>query len=300
MFISWFLQNPILNSRITLWWQEAGELGNHLIVTSRQGIKSRLSPTLMTNFEKLPFELNSKIFLHCLPHDGRVHPNTMAAPLVLSQICSHWRAITLATPQIWSSIFFEFPHDSQYYGLSFLFGDETTPTIDRIVPLVDLWFSRSNGHPLSITIRCRQRGLRCPQGLMTVLANKSAQWQRLELMLSRMDFLELDSAPGPFTCLRSLALNINDHLPPSLTWNSDRYIRAPSLAVLRLGSSLSRTALLTGEATAPRLTALEFSTAYAALVVSVLHHLPHLQHLIVHRLHVYYPACMSKSTSPQT
>ncbi|KAJ6462447.1 hypothetical protein C8R45DRAFT_1220474 [Mycena sanguinolenta] len=229
--------------------------------------------TTMTDFEKLPFELHSKIFLHCLPLDGR--------PLA-SDCASDTRALEFGI----------FPHDSEYHGLSFLFGYETTPAIDRTVALVDLWFRRSNGYPLSITIRCLQRGLRFPPGLMRVLTNRSDQWQRLELMLSRLDFVELDGASGPFTCLRSLALNVNDHLSPSFTWNRDRYTQAPSLTLLRLGSSLCRASLLTGEATkitATRLTALEFSTTDPALIVSIIHHLPHLQHLIIHRVHVYHP-----------
>ncbi|KAJ7822502.1 hypothetical protein B0H14DRAFT_2598533 [Mycena olivaceomarginata] len=57
----------------------------------------------------LPFEVTSKIFVHCLPEDlegsepilgfPRGKPPT---PLLLSQICRAWRYVALQTPKIWA------------------------------------------------------------------------------------------------------------------------------------------------------------------------------------------------------
>ncbi|KAJ7181238.1 hypothetical protein C8R46DRAFT_864078, partial [Mycena filopes] len=88
----------------------------------------------------LPFELASKIFTNCLPLRRRVRPRRNQAPLHLSQVCSRWRAIALATPQLWTSIYLE------------LFDDHQAPVEeDSTASLLDLWFARAGGHPLSIS-----------------------------------------------------------------------------------------------------------------------------------------------------
>ncbi|KAJ6526327.1 hypothetical protein B0H19DRAFT_970621, partial [Mycena capillaripes] len=53
----------------------------------------------------LPPEITSRIFVECLPGHGRVIPSPNAAPLLLAQICRHWRDIALSTCQLWSSIY---------------------------------------------------------------------------------------------------------------------------------------------------------------------------------------------------
>ncbi|KAJ7913766.1 hypothetical protein B0H13DRAFT_2271035 [Mycena leptocephala] len=154
---------------------------------------------------ELPVELWSKIFRCALPRDGRVHPSPKAAPLLLAQICRQWRAVALATPELWSSIFLEIFSDSSYAELAF--GQDIP--LDPTTALVDLWFGRSSEYPLSITIRCPKPGVRLPYGLMEVLKNRCTKWERLEMVLSIADLLELNTVSGPFPCLRILAIGSN-------------------------------------------------------------------------------------------
>ncbi|KAJ6537995.1 hypothetical protein B0H19DRAFT_877467, partial [Mycena capillaripes] len=49
----------------------------------------------------LPFDITSRIFLHCLPSHGRVAPSPSKAPLLLAQICHHWREVALSTCGLW-------------------------------------------------------------------------------------------------------------------------------------------------------------------------------------------------------
>ncbi|KAJ6477211.1 hypothetical protein DFH09DRAFT_1467853, partial [Mycena vulgaris] len=51
----------------------------------------------------LPNELTATIFVHCLPDHGRVRPSAETAPLLISQVCRHWRDIALGTGDLWSS-----------------------------------------------------------------------------------------------------------------------------------------------------------------------------------------------------
>ncbi|KAJ7832821.1 hypothetical protein B0H13DRAFT_2111857 [Mycena leptocephala] len=49
----------------------------------------------------LPTEITAEIFARCLPNEPAV-PRTDTAPLLLGRICSTWRTISLATPELWS------------------------------------------------------------------------------------------------------------------------------------------------------------------------------------------------------
>ncbi|KAJ6543374.1 hypothetical protein DFH09DRAFT_804584, partial [Mycena vulgaris] len=68
----------------------------------------------------LPYEVTSRNFLYCLPPHRRIRPRQTHAPLQLTQICGQWRAVPLATPEIWNSMCLEFLA-GPYEGLSELF-----------------------------------------------------------------------------------------------------------------------------------------------------------------------------------
>ncbi|KAJ6536029.1 hypothetical protein B0H19DRAFT_1182711 [Mycena capillaripes] len=236
---------------------------------------------------ELPFELRSKIFCFCLPSDGRVRPSATAAPLLLAQVCRHWRAVALATPQLWCSIFFEFYPDPPYAGLGSLYGYEL-PT-HSTTALVDLWLSRSSGHPLSVTLHCDWwAGL--PHGLMDILKARSTQWERMEVVLPRKDMLELNSVPGPFPCLRILAIEVNQSLPHDFSLNTNLYTRscAPALAALRV-PSFSDVCPFPEEAASSLLATLELGFGNSADAVGVFARFPHLRNLVLHVSFGYPP-----------
>ncbi|KAJ7146177.1 hypothetical protein C8R44DRAFT_599326, partial [Mycena epipterygia] len=51
---------------------------------------------------KLPPEITSGIFVHCLPTLPS-DPRLLEAPLLLLGICKGWREIALQTPALWAS-----------------------------------------------------------------------------------------------------------------------------------------------------------------------------------------------------
>ncbi|KAJ7756703.1 hypothetical protein B0H16DRAFT_1538749 [Mycena metata] len=105
----------------------------------------------------LPNEITSRIFAACLPSDGHVRPSRSAAPLLLAQICRHWREVALWTCQLWSSIY---EHGS-----------------DGSVLLLETWSTRAKGHPLSLTFHGRGHKLR-HESIQTI----SSQLGELELL----------------------------------------------------------------------------------------------------------------------
>ncbi|TDL24122.1 hypothetical protein BD410DRAFT_786209 [Rickenella mellea] len=54
--------------------------------------------------ELLPYELLSEIFLHCLPANGLPRPSICDAPILFVRVCTFWRSVALATPQLWAKI----------------------------------------------------------------------------------------------------------------------------------------------------------------------------------------------------
>nr|GAT52327.1 predicted protein [Mycena chlorophos] len=115
-----------------------------MLLRERRAISAKISrpayPVLT-----LPNELTSTIFVACLPTHGRVRPSPHAAPLLLTQICSHWRAIALETTQLWSSIDVVVRRGSPAHLTSVRPGD--------VFNLVDSWRSRAKTRVLSLTIR---------------------------------------------------------------------------------------------------------------------------------------------------
>ncbi|KDQ55115.1 hypothetical protein JAAARDRAFT_195986 [Jaapia argillacea MUCL 33604] len=92
---------------------------------------SSLSPAL-----QLAPELLSEVFCHSLRFSEFIQPNSLESPLLLSQICRHWRHIALTTPRLWSSIRFAVTADE-------------VKNMHRISTL-QLWLLRSGNCPLSL------------------------------------------------------------------------------------------------------------------------------------------------------
>ncbi|KAF7331388.1 F-box domain-containing protein [Mycena kentingensis (nom. inval.)] len=57
----------------------------------------------MRSLETIPNELLCTIFTECLPPPP-IAPSPQTAPMLLTQVCSHWRAVAFAAPELWSSL----------------------------------------------------------------------------------------------------------------------------------------------------------------------------------------------------
>ncbi|KAF7328379.1 F-box domain-containing protein [Mycena venus] len=248
----------------------------------------------------IPYELTFKIFLLCLPRYGRVRPTGETAPLLLAQICSHWRAVALSIPQLWTSIFLHFDRRVQYDGISSLFGVHPYPLPDTIVALVDLWFTRAAGFPLSITITSLDSSLVLPHGLITAILAKSSQWGRLELLISKHDFQAFSHVAGPFPMLQSVAMDVVDYTFP-LPWNRDLYLGAPNLRALRLGRALWGEFPGQSDISLSSATAVEFwpEGSVTAELFRPLNRFPHLRHLKIDTFRISFRSALSLIPAPR-
>ncbi|KAK7463389.1 hypothetical protein VKT23_006744 [Stygiomarasmius scandens] len=93
--------------------------------------RSQLSP-----IRRLPLELLSAIFHHCLPDLEFISPRSSDAPMLLTHVCHGWRNLALSIPSLWSSISI---HTNK----------------DRCYPrkkLITTWLQRSGSKPLHFRI----------------------------------------------------------------------------------------------------------------------------------------------------
>ncbi|KAJ7192008.1 hypothetical protein GGX14DRAFT_596450 [Mycena pura] len=141
----------------------------------------------------LPPEITSRIFIHCLPDHGRVRPSLRCAPLLLTEVCGHWRAIALSTCELWSSL------DVGIDGLR--------PGRDD---LLRTWFLGAKDYPLSLTIR--QLGypeIDYSGPLSAHVADIIPKLRRLEAQVSDGQFRSLVPLGTPLPLLRSFAATLS-------------------------------------------------------------------------------------------
>ncbi|KAK7039416.1 hypothetical protein R3P38DRAFT_476671 [Favolaschia claudopus] len=108
---------------------------------------------------RLPFEISSQIFIHCLP--GKQKDRTACpehAPLLLLNICNAWTDIAKSTPLLWSTIHIEFPRPVSFKEL------------------VEAWFIRARNYPLTLSLRGQ-----CHPHIFAVIWNHSHRLEHLSL-----------------------------------------------------------------------------------------------------------------------
>lgn len=57
------------------------------------------SPVLL-----IPPEVLGEVFYHSLSKTTYITPRDVESPMVLTQVCRHWRAVAISTPRLWSSL----------------------------------------------------------------------------------------------------------------------------------------------------------------------------------------------------
>ncbi|KAK7042696.1 F-box domain-containing protein [Favolaschia claudopus] len=209
----------------------------------------------------LPFELISLVFILCLPIRRRVRPHPDHPPLSLAGVCSRWRAIALAIPELWTSMLIEFNELVLYEEISRLFDPSlATPPVHPTALLMNAWFARSAGYPLSVSLNCVENSF-IPHGVLDTMALYQTQWGRIELNVPEADLSAFDRITvGPFPLLETLSTHITDTEELSYLIDLDsKFIRySPRLKALDLSEyAFTLTSLRTLTWTPQNLTALQ-------------------------------------------
>ncbi|THV07222.1 hypothetical protein K435DRAFT_833591 [Dendrothele bispora CBS 962.96] len=92
--------------------------------------------TQLTPIRRLPLEILSLVFLHCLPDQEFVEPRPLDAPLLLTHVCRVWRDLALSMSSLWSSISVRADKEGCYPRKK----------------LLEIWLQRSGSKPLHFRI----------------------------------------------------------------------------------------------------------------------------------------------------
>ncbi|KAG2040366.1 hypothetical protein BDR03DRAFT_916046 [Suillus americanus] len=102
-------------------------------ITQSMNLHKRLVSALW----RLPTEILSQIFTHCLPTRCNLSPASKAVPMLLTRICRRWREVAVDMPSLWQRL---------YVG-----GDW-----QRAAFCYESWLKRSRGRPLSLELQCHK------------------------------------------------------------------------------------------------------------------------------------------------
>ncbi|KAJ7133402.1 hypothetical protein C8R44DRAFT_730567 [Mycena epipterygia] len=152
----------------------------------RSDARSELNAVL-DPMARLPLEVSSDIFTHCLPSAPQ-HPDPSAAPMIFLSVCHLWSRIALATPSLWTAIRADLPRVGKQFD-----------------KLFEIWLNRARQLPLSISLHA---SLDSNPGLLTMLLHRSVQIQSLVLYIASGD--ELKQMVTPFPSLKTLTIGAHD------------------------------------------------------------------------------------------
>jgi hypothetical protein len=159
----------------------------------RDGIQNYVDEhrAVLAPIRRLPPEILSKIFIHCLPARKSHSFRISQAPLLLGRICSGWRSVMLTTPQLWST-----------FALVSSFRSTNNA-------LCNVWLERSGSCPLTLVIGSLGGTTEEAYAVIATLASHCHRWRHLVLMSpSAMQYISTADLHLP--CLESVEIAMHD------------------------------------------------------------------------------------------
>ncbi|KJA26281.1 hypothetical protein HYPSUDRAFT_159253 [Hypholoma sublateritium FD-334 SS-4] len=185
--------------------------------------------TLLSPIRRLPVELLTEIFLHCLPREKFILPSDAGSPLRLMQVCTQWWRVCITSPQLWTSIKIMLPETQDTPPQAELHEPSSIPAKTA---LLDMWVSRSGDLPFSLSI---QNKLLSTQGIQHVFDICARRLQHIKVSVldnerciladyeyPQLKTLEIQSPGGLQHASVDNLSNVLTHTPTlqQFTWNS--------------------------------------------------------------------------------
>ncbi|KAJ7461002.1 hypothetical protein B0H11DRAFT_2057755 [Mycena galericulata] len=108
----------------------------------RVSIEAHLA--LLSPMRSLPPEILQLIFINTLPYNRNAVMHASEAPVLLGRVCSGWRRIAFATPELWCSVHVVCP------PMDYAESASAPTRVQR--QAMEAWLARSGACPLSISI----------------------------------------------------------------------------------------------------------------------------------------------------
>lgn len=97
----------------------------------------------------IPSEIVAEIFFLCLPATNYVRPHPSTAPILLTHVCSSWRAFAFDLPDLWTNIHLTDAWKGSSPPLPF---NEVISLNQRLLHQAELWNRHSRGRLVSISL----------------------------------------------------------------------------------------------------------------------------------------------------
>jgi hypothetical protein len=176
--------------------------------------------SLVAPIRRIPPEMLSEIFLHCLMDDTEIL--VAEAPLLLSFVCRRWRTVAISTPQLWSSVCVK----------SIRKGSIS-------IEMLQIWLLRSCNSPLTLSVNAESfDDVVVARSYINALIPHCRRWQDVEFALPVSLLSMFNAVAGSLPLLQKLGLYI-DTLDPFL----DAFKVAPMLCDVTFAYDLSPTSI---------------------------------------------------------
>ncbi|EGO03124.1 hypothetical protein SERLA73DRAFT_70575 [Serpula lacrymans var. lacrymans S7.3] len=198
-----------------------------------ENLISSLEAGLDSPIRRLPPEMLSKIFEHCLPLEEKSQvstnePSISHAPLLLGRVCSTWRAISLSTPRLWSFLKLVVPCIC------------TDAVVDKQRQIMSTWLQRSGSVPMSLRFIHQGYSTSNLSSIYDTVISYASRWRILDFLVrdkSAIDTL-FPIFEASFSSLEYL--NVHSDLNKS---DGEGHSTIPSAIVNLSSTSLRRLAL---------------------------------------------------------
>ncbi|KAJ7627800.1 hypothetical protein DFH06DRAFT_1227184 [Mycena polygramma] len=174
--------------------------------------------SLVSPVRRLPEDIVREIFMACMPASSNAGLGVKEAPLLLCRICSGWRHLALATPELWSSLHIVVSRRSTGEGLA---------------ATAKCWLSRSGMLTLSISLASNCTRVYFPHisRLLAGLAEFSMRWESIDISLRSFDPLDALShlRPDNVPMLKRASFGRREHGGMALSSSSLPFLTTTSL-----------------------------------------------------------------------
>ena len=193
---------------------------------------------LISLIRKIPTDILQEIFIACLPIAHNHVMSRWEPPMLLTQICSSWRNVAHATPQLWKSIHIAVPYNKlRRYTSEHPNFSSTAVEHDRRSEAVVEWLTRSAAYPLDISLGHLEAST--VDGfyykIIDSLIRFSERWREVRLSGPYQALAPIASLPpSKVPLLETLSLNCSPIYPAveldfQSVWITSGILKAPNL-----------------------------------------------------------------------
>lgn len=196
---------------------------------------------LMAPARRLPMEVMQEIFLRCLPRAHNAIMHAKECPLVLTQICSHWRSIALRTPGLWTSIHVPMPTGMASKAARDRYASQSVEVAWRRAHMITEWLGRSGSRAIDITLHEGHHGGRSQEVyriILDALMPFSSRWGSLILDAHPSTLAPIAGLPPSSLPLLHTITLCGPHIlaVSSDFWRKSGVVRAPKLRNVTIGN----------------------------------------------------------------